>query len=643
MDFGAEFVFLEHSGFHVASKSHCITDTLTGPRYGDIGWHILSSAGRQLNYLELFSAKLVGFPTPREFAFHRRHYASHIAFHHCHLVANLLLLKYLLSCKQVFPAAIHPLLTSYYNFCARTLVRFMEQFPPFPSNKRYAMHYRHQSPVEDMITARFPNPKTSHLSPSNISISTFPTPNTIEDALVSSSTPPPPPPHNDRISVPIRQPLPRSQSSSWWMEIRKSPSPKKESRSRKISDAIIQTEGTGNQPVFESDAFAVQMPTTREPILEQPVFRAKLPSPSKAQVDAYQTYKQKAQDARERQHSQGVRVPSKIISYDYTYATAAKKPQHLEPEHAPAGSFPVSPPIPQPEWAGLAYPQGPRVVSGSTHFSTPRKPVNFASCESNNSRPRYARGDADSGAAHSTPSPKPAAIKAKAKFKSQDDHAPKYSQPCTFHNRSPPSSSTENSRTPSPTKPISSRPSPKHAIFGFSSNDHAGTVAGASISSPPKAVKASFKNSSKWAWLRPNGPRVAKPSTSQTATPATIVKTMTYVDPFVLHATPLSTPPNTTPTTSRPASPHKQLIRTEALAQPTAKGEYETGFKQVKSFATLIVKVCLVVYALVGFYFVLDAVREAMHALGAPFRAVKMVGDQMWMVGIWLMGLFVKS
>jgi hypothetical protein len=62
MDFGAEFVFLEHSGFHVASKSHCITDTLMGPRYGDIGWHILSSAGRQLNYLELFSAKVGRLP-----------------------------------------------------------------------------------------------------------------------------------------------------------------------------------------------------------------------------------------------------------------------------------------------------------------------------------------------------------------------------------------------------------------------------------------------------------------------------------------------------------------------------------------------------------------------------------------------------
>ncbi|KAF2684318.1 hypothetical protein K458DRAFT_388785 [Lentithecium fluviatile CBS 122367] len=56
------------------------------------------------------------------------------------------------------------------------------------------------------------------------------------------------------------------------------------------------------------------MPTTREPILDTPVFRAKLPSPSKAQVEAYQTYERKVQQVRERNNSEGVRVPSKIVS-----------------------------------------------------------------------------------------------------------------------------------------------------------------------------------------------------------------------------------------------------------------------------------------------------------------------------------------
>jgi hypothetical protein len=90
------------------------------------------------------------------------------------------------------------------------------------------------------------------------------------------------------------------------MEMRKSPTPKQQPRSRKTTDATIRTDATETQPAFESDAFAIHMPTTREPILFSPVLRAKLSSPSKAQVDAYQTYKRKAHEVQERNHREGV-------------------------------------------------------------------------------------------------------------------------------------------------------------------------------------------------------------------------------------------------------------------------------------------------------------------------------------------------
>lgn len=42
------------------------------------------------------------------------------------------------------------------------------------------------------------------------------------------------------------------------------------------------------------------------------------------------------------------------------------------------------------------------------------------------------------------------------------------------------------------------------------------------------------------------------------------------------------------------------------------------------------------VYALVGLYFLLDAIREAVHALGAPFRAMKMVAGCVWIGCAWV-------
>lgn len=527
----------------------------------------------------------------------------------------------------------------------------MEQFSTFPSNKRHGMHFHHQTPTENFITAQFPNPKTGRLSPSNVSISTFRTPETIDEALALSQTPPSLPPHSSKNTTPTRQPLPRSQSSSWWMEIRKNPTPRQGPRSRKTSEATIRTDATATQPAFESDAFAVHMPATREPIIDPPGFRAKLPSPSRAQVEAYQTYKRKAQQVREKQKSEGVRIPSKIISYDYAHTSPTDNAQPLEldvsppsspPDLAPAGSFPASPPIAQHGWARPAQVQGPRSMSDSGH-NIARKPVGMGIVKSNDSRPKYYQArDTDTGASLPTRTPKPSTIKIRIKPKTQDFHESQKEKDSwwSLYSHSP-QTSTDGSRSPSPTRSNFAYTTPTEAVFGFGGSDATGTVAGASKSMPIKASKSATKSTSRWAWLRPTGPRVTKPTATQTTKPA-VTKT-SYINPFTLHTTPALTQPNT-PAASRPASP-KKLARTQPLAQAqvSEKGKFESGFAQITSFTSLALKLCLVVYALVGLYFVLDAIREAVHALGAPFRGIKLIGSYVWVSGVWMLNVFGKT
>jgi hypothetical protein len=69
---------------------------------------------------------------------------------------------------------------------------------------------------------------------------------------------------------------------------RKEPTPRGIPTSKKTGYATIRTDSTDTQPAFESDAFAVLMPTTRLPILDRPITRTK-PAPSKAAVAAAAT------------------------------------------------------------------------------------------------------------------------------------------------------------------------------------------------------------------------------------------------------------------------------------------------------------------------------------------------------------------
>ncbi|KAF2264066.1 hypothetical protein CC78DRAFT_253978 [Lojkania enalia] len=510
----------------------------------------------------------------------------------------------------------------------------MESPPHFPSNKRHGMHFRNQTP-NSYISARFPNPKSDNIALKNISTSTFRTPETIDQALALSPGPLSPPLHQSQNSSLTRQPQSRSRSSSWWMEIRKSPTPKHEPRSRKVNQATIRTDAPDPQPVFESDAFAVHMPTTRIPIIESPPVRVRLPAPSRAQMEAYHAYRQKAQHMRETEYTKEY-VPAKVVSYDYAYTNSpiTSQPRELNaglpdiPMLAPAGAFPTSPSVPQHSWT---YPrrivEGPRSISDSSHISIARKPVGLGNIKANDTRPLYQRGDASIGAG-ATPSLAPK-IKIRIKPKTRDPDPVQKESWWSLYNRPSPQSSTNGSRSPSPTK------------ANFACSNHTDTIFDYDTSKP-KSPPPERKLTSRWAWLRPASPGVNKPTATQTSTP-TMAKATSYLDPFFLHATPSPSHPNT-PTASRPASP-KKLVRVHSVP-PKAEssgGKFDTGLAQIKSFGSLILKLCLLVYALVGLYFLLDAIREAVHALGAPFRAVKWTGGYVWIGGLWLAKVLAKG
>lgn len=543
-----------------------------------------------------------------------------------------------------------------------------------------------------MITAQFPNPKSTHISPNSVSISSYRTPATPKEALSLAPTPPRTPPHlshsknSSASSNELRHPLERSHSSEYFLEIKRSPAPKAPISRKSAWGRTIRTEAPG-EDAFESDAFAVEMPTTREPIVQVPkeasVFRAKIPHPSQAQVDAYQTYKQKAHQVRERNSNEGVKVPSKIVSYDYAYPNRHGRPVtaplHVDqtppdspPQLSPAGSFPASPPIAQHAWATSAAAQQPRkqhLFSSGAHAQSARsmsdtnkiaftKHTGLGSNTSSPLGPRYQRGDSVTGAS-SSPSGSPPRIKVRIVPKTtatptqrqthtQTQHgSPQKESWRALYNRSPPTSSAESSRPSSPekhnqfaytTSASQQVKATNNAVFGYTTDTIKGTPAPvkrtfAEILKDREKKKIEQKRTlaSRWAWLRPTGPRVAKPAPSSVPAPARR-PTSNYVDPFEQH----TTPPPTVPSTSRPASPKKITRPAPPPAiVPTSKGKFDSGFAQITSFFSVVVKICLILYALVAVYFVLDAVREAVHALGAPFRFIKIVGRYGWVGALW--------
>jgi hypothetical protein len=92
--------------------------------------------------------------------------------------------------------------------------------------------------------------------------------------------------------------------------------PKRWPTSRKTGYDTIHTDSTDTQPAFESDAFAVLMPTTRLPNFENPISPTKNASPA-TRANALRTYEEKARQIQERNNSEGMQIPSRFVSYDY--------------------------------------------------------------------------------------------------------------------------------------------------------------------------------------------------------------------------------------------------------------------------------------------------------------------------------------
>ncbi|KAF1843381.1 uncharacterized protein K460DRAFT_407738 [Cucurbitaria berberidis CBS 394.84] len=445
-------------------------------------------------------------------------------------------------------------------------------------------------------------------------------------------------------------------------------SPTREPRSKKTGHATIHTDATNNQAAFESDAFAVHMPTTRLPIIDRPISPTKSPI---AQAAAYQTYKEKARQVRERNNSQGVRVPSKIVSYDYASPTIAghRAPlkrgiDPLKSLPTPAGAFPISPPLPQigwmrPEPVYRAHAQGPRDITERRKMYTPRKAVGLPTKVST-PRTRYTyHSDSEAGASCSTSSPAssprqvPATIKARLKPKfvvPEVEHVQTESR-YGFYNRPSPTSSPRTSRSSSPVK---SMPNFMHSscegdsIFGYRSKVVAGAVIGGSstsatsgsdkekaksriIDKPKKTTPPKHSLTSRWPWHRPAGPRVYKPVSVPIASMPTAVRARAYVDPFDTHATQPTTLPLRTPIATRPASPHR-FART---TMPAPQGKFDSGFAQIKSLTLLLLKIGLFMYVVVALWYVLDAIREVFHTLSAPFRAFKWAWGFVWFFCLW--------
>lgn len=563
------------------------------------------------------------------------------------------------------------------------------------SNRQKMPFFRRQAqPKDDIITVPFHDTRAGHVSPSRFSKSN-PTPSSLQDALSLSALSPLPLKnivHSKTNSTNSFTPGHQLERSEYFLELKKSPSANAPVSRKSAWGRTIRTEKPG-EDAFESDAFAVQMPTTREPIFDVPreasVFRTKISAPSKAQMDAYQTYKHKAQQVRARNNSEGVRVPSKLMSYDYASASRIEKAAETSKmeTRSPAGSFPQSPLTAQHAWATSATAQASRKrfysddppLQGLHLVQDPSDvPIRMEPEGLDNAtytpNPRNQYGDSVTGASISPPVtppkikirlvPRPVTSQAQA----QPDPPQKESHE-TLYNRSTPSSSpsAEHSRSSSPAKnnpqfayTTSASEEVKatnDAVFGYTSNPINGTVANPkrTFAELPKDREKRKRDQkrilpSRWAWLRPAGPRVAKPS--PTVTPpvaatkkpktASITNTpTTYIDPFVQHATPPPSIPTSSRPATRPSSPRK--LARAAPPGPSPKGKFETGFAQMTSFFGLVIKLCLVLYALVAVYFVLDAVREAVHALGAPFRVLRTAGGYLGVVMLWVWKWFLKG
>ncbi|KAF1834054.1 hypothetical protein BDW02DRAFT_589219 [Decorospora gaudefroyi] len=451
---------------------------------------------------------------------------------------------------------------------------------------------------------------------------------TLEEILGISTSPPKPPAKNYHSIDPTGAGYSSGQRA-----------PKREPSSKKTGHATIRTDATESQAAFESDAFAVHMPTTRLPIVEQPI------SPTKhsrqAQVESYRTYEEKARQVRERNNSQGVQVPPKIASYNNActggveksspFARASSPTSNV---HTPAGSFPVSPPLAQSTWEhrerrqAIYIPHTRTTDEPRSTTHTPCKPLIAHGNISPNTTRFRSRADSEAGA-----SPSPTIRAAPIKVLITPKVVPEgVSTESSYHlYNSPPTSTTM--RT---TATTSRSTSPAKSMPNF--------TPGASSSLPPKdpttktnapeKAKADTIKRTRWPWHRPSGPRLGKPTT----TPERVRST--YVDPFARLATPPA-PPTTLhkvpiPSSLRPASPRK-------LVRPAEEAGAEHQLCHGLGLAVFLLKIALYIYIVIAIWFVLDAIREAFHTIGLPFRVASVAGQYVWMGICWAARVFMRG
>lgn len=461
-------------------------------------------------------------------------------------------------------------------------------------------------------------------------------------------------------------------------EDRKQTPPRRTPTSRKTGHTTIRTDSTATHAAFESDAFAVLMPTTRLPIAERPVSPAKVTSPT-ARAEALQAYQEKARQMRERNNSQGVKVPSKIVSYDYAprhIAIQRAAPETEAKSPTPAGSYPISPPLPQHAWTRpertvkTTEVHEIRHVHGLSNITPPRKPASTQSSTRMASSPascyQVYRADSTAGPSHSPPSssPLPATIKVCVKpspVKKEEDRVQTESRYSLYNTHPSEISFKRSSRSSSPVKSMpnfkASNEVESDPIFGYESRNIERTVAGASSGSTAamdrekalekgrqklaeRAQKSSPKRTltTRWPWLRPSGPRIAKLTTTPVVFflpagkpiptaphPIVTAKNTAYIDPFTstTSPSPLPTPPSLL--ISRPLSPRKLITHPPAVTAP-ATPTFDTGFAQIKSFTYTLFKIGFLLYAFVALWFILDAVREAIHTIGVTFRTLASIG-----------------
>jgi hypothetical protein len=424
------------------------------------------------------------------------------------------------------------------------------------------------------------------------------------------------------------------------------------------------------------------MPTTRLPIIDQPTTATRL-SP-KAQAEAFQTYKEKARQVRERNNNQGVQVPSKIVSYDYACADIAsgRAPvvKQVDPPVSPpavAGSYPDSPALPQTGWARpdnvyQNHTQGSPSVTAPTRLYAPGKPVVPIA-----TKPRVYRPRAESSVAGPRPTPsstpRPAAIRVivKPRLVAPEAERVQVESNYALYNRPIATPSPHTSRSASPVKsmPNFTRQNSVEgdSIFGYNSKDPSSAGAGASSPSssdketgrttekdkrrkksekekdkdPETPKKATPKRTltSRLPWLRSKPTPVLEISAPLAVKPTVVRPMSSYVDPFETHASPITTPTILrSPATSRPSSPRK-LARPSASApvpQPQPQAKFDTGFAQIKNLAVFLLKAALTLYLIIAAWFILDAVREALHAIGAPFRLARFLGGFLWIGVLWI-------